>query len=118
MDEKDFCKKLGSVLKAARVKRTDNMSQYRLAESAGLTRRYVQMLENGRQGVTLLTLFSLAKALEVPPVQLIEQLDYAVTNNQLPGDVLAVLPPKKIGRPKKSLPKTYSNSHSYPIKKT
>lgn len=101
MDEQYFCEKLGAVLKATRAKRTDKMSQYKLAELAGITRRYVQMLESGKQGVSLITLFSLAQALEVSPVQLIEELDYAVRNNRLPDSVLAALPPKKIGRPKK-----------------
>ena len=101
MDDKDFNINLGAVLKAARASRKDNMSQYALADSSGFTRRYVQMVESGRQGITLLALFSLADALEISPAVLVEQLEYARKNGKLPESVLRALPAKAIGRPKK-----------------
>lgn len=102
MDEKDFCEKLGAVLRAARTGRADGMSQYKLAELSGLTRRYVQMLESGKQGITLISLFYLAKALNISPARLVEELDSAITDGELPGSVLSLLPPRKAGRPKKT----------------
>lgn len=102
MNEEDFCLKLGAILKATRTMRSDKMSQYTLAELAGLTRRYIQMIEGGKQNITLTALFSIAEALELPPARLVEQLDQALKTGHLPESILENLPPKKIGRPKKS----------------
>lgn len=92
----------GSIIKSARVKK--GISQYALADAAGVGRRYIQRLENGYQEAKISTLFGIAKALEISPMTLIGQLEYSIDNGELPESVRESLIAKKIGRPKKELP--------------
>jgi transcriptional regulator with XRE-family HTH domain len=100
MDHEHFCSSLGGILKAARLKK--GMTQYSLADAAGMKRRYIQSIENGYQEATLSTFFSLAQAMNVSPMLLMGELEYAVQHGCLPQSVQEGLPAKKIGRPKKS----------------
>jgi transcriptional regulator with XRE-family HTH domain len=102
MEQSSLRSSLGSIIKAARLKK--GISQYALADIAGVGRRYIQSVENGHQEAKISTLFSIAKALDASPMMLVGQLEYAVTNGVLPESVRDNLPPKKIGRPKKDQP--------------
>jgi transcriptional regulator with XRE-family HTH domain len=99
MDYEHFRKSLGAILKVARIKR--GMTQYSLAEAAGVRRRYIQSIENGYQEATLSTFFSLAQAMEASPMLLMGELEYAILHGCLPQSVQDSLPAKKAGRPKK-----------------
>ena len=94
----------GSIIKAARLKK--GISQYALADAAGVGRRYIQSVENGYQEAKISTLFNMAKALDASPMMLVGQLEYAMNNGELPEAVRENLPPKRIGRPKKEKKKT------------
>lgn len=59
------------------------------------------MIENGKRGITVKTLFTLAQALEVSPVQIMKFLEDAMKNDRLPDEILQSLLIKKVGRPKK-----------------
>lgn len=78
------------------------MSQYTPAKLVGLTRRYIQRPEGGKQNITVTAPSSIAEALELPPARPVEQPDQALETGRLPESVLENLPPKKIGRPQKS----------------
>lgn len=56
-------KRIGQNLKKLRLKR--GWSQQRLADEAGIVRRYLPELESGRKNVSVLTLDKLAGALQV-----------------------------------------------------
>ena len=62
---------VGPNLRAARLQR--KLSQETLAQKAGLSVSYVSMLERGQRTPPLDTLESLAKALGVPPVELLQK---------------------------------------------
>jgi Predicted transcriptional regulators len=102
MTHEYFCASLGAILKTARLKK--GVSQYALADAAGVGRRYIQRIENGHQETSLSTLFDLARALEISPMLIVGELEYAMLNGMLPESVQATLPPKKLGRPKKKQP--------------
>jgi transcriptional regulator with XRE-family HTH domain len=57
-------KRIGQNLKKLRMKQ--GWSQQRLADEAGIVRRYLPELESGRKNVSILTLEKLAAALQVP----------------------------------------------------
>ncbi|WP_302737617.1 helix-turn-helix domain-containing protein [uncultured Desulfovibrio sp.] len=98
--EQEFLKNsFGAIIKAARLRK--GLTQYELADSAGVRRRFIQGVENGHHEAKISTLFSIAKALDVSPMSLIGELEYAMAHSCLPNSVLDMLPPKKIGRPKK-----------------
>ncbi|WP_144466288.1 helix-turn-helix domain-containing protein [Bacillus nitratireducens] len=63
----------GGVLQRHRL--NSNMSQEELAFNSGLDRTYISLLERGKRKPTINTLFSLATALNVPPSQLIKELE-------------------------------------------
>ena len=64
---------LGEVIKTNRKAAT--ISQAVLAERAGVTRRFIQELENGRSDVSLQTLFRLALALGVSLTEISRQIE-------------------------------------------
>jgi transcriptional regulator with XRE-family HTH domain len=99
MNHEYFCDCLGAIIKAARIKK--GISQYALADAAGVGRRYIQRIENGHQEAALSTLFDLARALAISPMLLVGELEYAMRNGHLPESVHEVLPPKKLGRPER-----------------
>ncbi|MED1555670.1 helix-turn-helix transcriptional regulator [Bacillus paramycoides] len=63
----------GGVLQRHRL--NSSMSQEELAFNSGLDRTYISLLERGKRKPTINTLFSLATALNVPPSQLIKELE-------------------------------------------
>lgn len=90
---------LAAILRSARE--TTKLTQGEVASRAGVTRRYIQLLENARQEATLSTFFAIADALSLSPSQLIADLEFAVKNNYLPEHVVSHLRPHKVGRPSK-----------------
>ena len=67
---------LGGVIRANRERMA--ISQTALAERAGVTRRFIQELENGRTEVSLQTLFALSSALETSLAEICAQIENAV----------------------------------------
>ncbi len=63
-------KRFGARIRAIRLER--NISQEKLAELADVHRTYIGMIERGEKNITLLTLFRLADALNMKPVELLE----------------------------------------------
>ena len=59
----NFNECLGNAVRAYR--KQAGLSQAGLAEKAGLTRRFIQELENGRSDVSLQTLYRLTAAMEM-----------------------------------------------------
>ena len=98
--EQDFlCQSFGAIIKAARLRK--RLTQYQLADAAGVGRRFIQGVENGHHEAKISTLFSMAKAMDVSPMILIGELEYTMTHGSLPESVREHLPAKQIGRPKK-----------------
>jgi transcriptional regulator with XRE-family HTH domain len=56
--------------KLHQVRKTKGMTQEQLADAAGLSRNYVNDVERGRRNVTLATIASLARALDVRMAEL------------------------------------------------
>lgn len=61
-------------LNFARLRKEKGFTQERFAETSGFTQQYVSDLERGRRNPTVVTLFHLAAALEVTPVDLVAQI--------------------------------------------
>lgn len=59
----------GLALRNSRTER--NLSQEKLADISGLHRTYISLLERGAKSPSLITIFTLAKALKVKPHHLI-----------------------------------------------
>lgn len=97
MKQEFLCESFGAIVKSARLRK--GLTQYQLAEAAGIGRRFIQGVENGHHEAKISTLFSIANAMEISPMILIGELEYAVRNNRLPESVLENLPPKRTGRP-------------------
>jgi transcriptional regulator with XRE-family HTH domain len=55
----------------ARLRREKGFTQERFAEVSGMTQQYVSGLERGHRNPTIVTLFHLASALGVSPVDLV-----------------------------------------------
>lgn len=60
---------IGENIKRARVRK--DMTQYDLAESAGVSQPAISQIETGRNKVSLETLVKLAKALGISPAELL-----------------------------------------------
>jgi transcriptional regulator with XRE-family HTH domain len=71
--------------RVAEVRVSQKLTQEELAERGGISARYIQRIERGRENLTLLTVASLAKALGVEVVSLMRK---------------AKVGPAKPGRPK------------------
>lgn len=99
MDQEFLKSSFGAIIKSARLKK--GITQYALADEAGVGRRFIQGVENGHHEAKISTLFSMAKALDISPMILIGELEYALRNGSLPESVSDNLPPKSTGRPKK-----------------
>ena len=63
----------GKVLRELRE--SNQLSQEKLAEYCELDRTYISLLERGLRQPTITTIFKLAKALNIPPSQLIEKVE-------------------------------------------
>src|ERR1700730_18422261 len=61
----------------ARLRLTKGFTQERFAEVSGVTQQYVSGLERGRRNPTVVTLYHLATALGVSPVELVMPDDEA-----------------------------------------
>ena len=68
-----FNRSLASVIRAAR--KALAISQETLASRAGVTRRFIQELENGRSDISLQTLFRLSQALEMNLTSIAAQVE-------------------------------------------
>lgn len=66
----DMRKLVGRNVRAARSLR--GMTQEELAERSGFSQQYISDLERGRRNPTILSLYELAQALEVTPVELLQ----------------------------------------------
>lgn len=55
----------------ARLRKEKGFTQERFAETSGFTQQYVSDVERGRRNPTVVTLFHLASALGVAPVDLV-----------------------------------------------
>lgn len=69
----DIEKAFGEVLKIARKKA--KMSQEELAYNSNLDRTYISLLERGKRKPTINTVFSIAKALQILPHELIKMTE-------------------------------------------
>lgn len=68
-----FTRCLGDAIRSNR-KRAD-LNQNELAEKAGLTRRFIQELENGRSDVSLQTLYRLAYVMDTTLAEISAQIE-------------------------------------------
>lgn len=62
-------------LNFARLRREKGFTQERYAEISGVTQQYVSDLERGLRNPTVVTLFHLAAALGVKPVDLVAEIE-------------------------------------------
>ena len=62
-------------LNFARLRREKGFTQERFAVESGFTQQYVSDLERGRRNPTVVTLFHLASALGVKPVDLVSEVE-------------------------------------------
>ncbi|WP_226603003.1 helix-turn-helix domain-containing protein [Bacillus cereus] len=62
---------------------SSKMSQEELAFNSGLDRTYISLLERGKRKPTINTLFSVTRALNVHPFQLIKELEQRLSGEQL-----------------------------------
>lgn len=67
-------------LNFARLRKDKGFTQERFAETSGFTQQYISDLERGRRNPTVVTLFHLASALGVTPVDLVAELDPSETD--------------------------------------
>lgn len=66
----DMRKLVGRNVRAARVAR--GMTQEKLADVSGFSQQYISDLERGRRNPTVVSLYELAEALTVTPVELLK----------------------------------------------
>ncbi len=62
----------GKVLQSLR--KSKNLTQDELAALSDLDRTYISLLERGLRVPTIITLFKLAKALELPPEEILREV--------------------------------------------
>lgn len=58
--------------KVKTIRKSQNVSQEKLAELAELDRTYISDIENGKRNVSIETVFKIAKALDKPMVSFFE----------------------------------------------
>jgi transcriptional regulator with XRE-family HTH domain len=58
--------------KVRSIRKSQNVSQEKLAELAELDRTYISDIENGKRNVSIETVFKIAKALNTPMVSFFE----------------------------------------------
>ena len=66
----DMRKLVGRNVRAARDER--GMTQERLADVSGFSQQYISDLERGRRNPTIVSLYELAQALSVTPIDLLK----------------------------------------------
>jgi transcriptional regulator with XRE-family HTH domain len=62
----------------ARIRREKNLTQEEVADRSGFSQQYISSLENGHRNPTVITLYELAQALGVSPLDLLAPEDQAV----------------------------------------
>ncbi|RJP47935.1 MAG: XRE family transcriptional regulator [Anaerolineaceae bacterium] len=67
----DILKRFGQKVRDLRIQR--GLSQEKLAELSGLHRTYISSLELGKRNVSIVNIHALAKALQVPPDELLKK---------------------------------------------
>ena len=67
-----LCIAIGTVIQRERWKR--RLTQQALADRAGLQRVYVVGIEGGKRSVSLASIFALAQALGLSPVELVKKI--------------------------------------------
>ncbi len=72
MEDKQICTAFG--LKVQAVRQSKGWSQEKLALESCLDRTYISSLERGKRNVSLINIFKIAKALNIPASSLL-QLD-------------------------------------------
>ena len=55
----------------ARIRREMGLTQEEVAERSGFSQQYISSLENGRRNPTVITLYELAQALGIGPLDLL-----------------------------------------------
>ncbi len=63
------------------VRKAKKLSQEKLAFESGLDRAFISLLECGRKQPSLVTIFQLAKALQIPPSQIIASVEEKCNEN-------------------------------------
>ncbi len=63
------------------VRKAKKLSQEKLAFESGLDRTFISLLECGRKQPSLVTIFQLAKALQIPPSQIIASVEEKCNEN-------------------------------------
>lgn len=64
---------IGIVIK--KIRNEKNISQVQLADASSLDRTYISMIERGIKQPTITTLFKIAKALQVSPSYIVQQIE-------------------------------------------
>ncbi|WP_034271052.1 helix-turn-helix domain-containing protein [Priestia megaterium] len=75
----DIEQAFGIVIKRYRLERL--MSQEELAFESGLDRTFISLLERGKRRPTIVTLFSISEALQLPPHSIVIDIETLITNN-------------------------------------
>lgn len=75
--------RIGEVIRAFRKRK--GLSQEVLSGLAGLDRTHYSKIERGLRSPTIDTLFKIAQALDIPPHQLVEELERAAAEQTDPG---------------------------------
>ena len=57
--------------KVRKIRLQQGLSQEKLAELSGIHRTYISSLELGKRNVSLVNIYALAKALQIPPEELL-----------------------------------------------
>ncbi len=73
MEDKQRLKKFGENIR--NLRKFANLSQEDLAEQCGLHRTYIGGIERGERNVSLLNILRIAQALNVPPSELLKELE-------------------------------------------
>lgn len=63
------------------IRKAKKLSQENLAFASGLDRAFISLLECGRKQPSLVTIFQLAKALQIPPSQIIQSVEEKCNEN-------------------------------------
>ena len=74
MKSENLLKEFGSHLKAIRLEKS--LSQEKLALIADLDRTYISGIERGLRNISLINIFKLSEALELPPSELFKFGDH------------------------------------------
>ena len=74
MESEKLLKEFGHHLRS--IRKDKNLSQEQLAHLADIDRTYISGIERGVRNISLINIFRLAKALEIPPAELFQSGEY------------------------------------------